>query len=102
MSKQLRLFAAKPSAPKEPYFKNAQTAYEKFVNKKWKETSLNYNSKQEFWKVVLKDWEDIKNDPSKLNDYMAKDIAPSTNRKAMNFFKVPVKKSISQGLFFLQ
>ena len=28
----------------KPYFKNASTMYEKFVNKKWKETSLIYNS----------------------------------------------------------
>ena len=52
MSKQLRLFPAKPSTPREYYFKNAQTVYGKFVNKKWKEISLNYNSKQEFLKDV--------------------------------------------------
>ena len=100
MSKQLRLFAAKPSTPCQPYFKNAQTTYEKFVNKKWKESSLNYNSKQEFLKGVLKDWEKIKNDHAKLADYMAKVIVPSTKRKVMNFFKVPMKKLVFQGMSY--
>ena len=63
MSKQLRLFTAKPSKPREPYFKNAQTAYH-----------------------------------TKLADYMAKDIVPSTKIKAMNFFRVPVKKPVFQGM----
>ena len=68
MSKQHCLFAAKPSTPWEPYFKNTQTPYEKFVNKKWKETSLNYNSKKEFLKDVLKDWKKINNNHTKVAD----------------------------------
>ena len=61
---------------------------------------LNYNSKHEFLKDVFKDWEKIKHDHTELADYMANDIAPLTKIKAINFFKVPVKKPVFQGMSF--
>ena len=59
---QLFFFASKATPHSKPYFKNASTTFDKLVNNKLKETSSNYDNKQNFLKDVLKEWENIKND----------------------------------------
>ena len=59
---QLFFFASKAAPHSKPYFKNASTTFDKLVNNEWKETSSNYDNKQNFLRDVLKEWENIKND----------------------------------------
>ena len=55
MSRQLTLFEI--TAQVAPYFKNAQTDYQKFVNKQWKEKHGKFGTKNDFLSYVLKKWD---------------------------------------------
>ena len=56
MANQLCLLTVKVIPPTKSYLQNnSKMFYETFVNKKWKETLLNYNSKQKFLREDLKE-----------------------------------------------
>ena len=72
MSRQLTLsgMCFKP----KPFLKNATTLYQKFVNKKWSETSHRFESKQAFLKNVLSEWEKVKSNSEFVEHYINRDI----------------------------
>ena len=84
MSRQLTLFGN--TAQVAPYFKNAPTDYQKFVNKEWKEKHGKFWTKNNL-SYVLKEWDEIKNDPIKLNAYLQSNKHAHVQRKSPFHFQ---------------
>ena len=68
--KQMTLFGKR--AIPEPYYKNANMPYQKFVNKQWIENESEYGkNKQDFEKYVNKEWHKYENDHEWLDKYLS-------------------------------
>ena len=71
----------------KPFFKNATTLYQKFVNKKWSETSHRFESKEAFLKNVLSEWEKVKPNSEFVEHYINRDIPEDkTGTKTILYF----------------
>ena len=91
MARQLTLFWNTPQVA--PYFKNAQTDYRKLVNKQWcKVKHGKFGTKNNFLSYIQKEWDEIKNNPIKLNAYL------QSNKNACIQWKSPFHFQTLKGL----
>ena len=65
MSRQL-LLSFRGKSTIAPYFKNAISVYEQFVNKKWQENYTKFSSKAKFREYIYAEWEKIKGSEEEL------------------------------------
>lgn len=97
MSKQLTLFGKR--AVPASYFTNPKSDYERFVNKKWSESSERFGRKQNFLQFVLVEWEKIKNDKERLVKYLENEQhSPSKKVHRPSFFQPPTVTSMSRPI----
>ncbi|CAB3978472.1 Hypothetical predicted protein [Paramuricea clavata] len=92
MSKQLTLSGI--SFKPKPYFKNASTLYEKFINKNWSKRHYCFKTKQEFIKNALHEWDKIRHNENAVNEYLAQ--SESTKNTSKPFFQKLSCKADSQ------